>query len=274
MTGRRALLTALVPPLMLPLLLAGAAAADTAPPPNDLRAKAQVVAVTSRTTGTTVGATDEATEPSGSCGATSGSVWYSFTASQSRGVLATLQAGGNLDAVVDIYLVRRSQLLSVACGVTDEHGRAETALRAEAGARYLVRVAGLPGTEQASFTLGLAMGPAPVRPPGRGLSRRGSAGTLDWALHTDAAYWVNMAEGINYRINLASGRLCMRLDIYPAGTSSFDGVAPSRVLRCGGYTVFTPPAGGSGRYVLRVNASPAARRSSALPPACRPHAVR
>jgi hypothetical protein len=64
-----------------------------------------------------------------------------------------------------------------------------------------------------------------------------------------------MAEGVNYRINLAPESACMRLDIYPPGTRSFDATAPAGGRRCGGYVVFTPPAGGGGRYVLRVTAN-------------------
>ena len=38
------------------------------------------------------------------------SVWYSFTADADRGILAALDAGGEMDAIVEVFQRERSQV--------------------------------------------------------------------------------------------------------------------------------------------------------------------
>src|SRR5918995_4770351 len=121
-------------------LLPGAALA--APPPNDNRADAQQVALPSTTDGTTVESTQEPNESSG-CSSTRGSVWYRVTTDRAGRVIVGLAANGDLDAVVDVYRVRRSQLASVVCDTTDENGRASFSFPVGENETYLIRVAPL-----------------------------------------------------------------------------------------------------------------------------------
>src|SRR4051794_6645745 len=86
-------------------VLAIAPAASAAPPANDARAAAQPLgALPASVRGTTVGATVEADEPPSQCATTGASVWYSFTAAESRSVVLALDAEGDLDAAADVYV--------------------------------------------------------------------------------------------------------------------------------------------------------------------------
>jgi hypothetical protein len=78
-------------------------------------------------------------------------------------------------------------------------------------------------------------------------------------LRVDAAWSVRLNSGRSYRINLVHGRYCMPLQLYAPGVDSFE-AEPVKQLSCGGYGVFTPPPGGSGRYVVRVQADGSSRQ--------------
>src|SRR4051794_4811693 len=124
----------------LAALLALPAAASAAPPANDARADAQAITLPASVTGTTAEATRESTEPRDGCQTGAGTVWYSLTAGSSTRVAVDLQAQGKLDAAVEAFHVRRSQLDEVDCDQTDDNGAASVAIDATKGDTYLIRV--------------------------------------------------------------------------------------------------------------------------------------
>ena len=229
------------------------AAALAAPPPNDNRADAQQVALPSTTDGTTVEATQEANEPSG-CSSPRGTVWYRVTPDRAGRVIVGLAANGDLDAVVDVYRVRRSQLTTVNCDTTDENGRASLSFPVDEDETYLIRVAPVFNSVDDSFRLTVQLGEPDAQPPGAPLPRGGARGTLHRALNPSDAYSIELREGVSYRFNLAS-RSCTPLQIYPPGTEDFESDRAVETLRCGGYTLYTPDEGESGTYSLLARAS-------------------
>jgi hypothetical protein len=232
---------------------AGAAAA---PPPNDNRADAQVVALPSATDGTTVEATTEMNEPGG-CSGTRGTVWYRVAPDRAGRVIVGLTANGDLDAVVDVYRVRRSQLANVGCDTTDENGRASLSFPVAQGETYLIRVAPIFNSVDDTFRLTLQLGDPDAEPPGPPLPRAGARGTLHRVLNPSDAHSVRLREGVTYRFNLATPQ-CTQLALYPPGTESFEGERPAASVGCSGYIVFTPDDGEGGVYSLL--ASSLARR--------------
>ena len=112
---------------LLALLIAPAtaAAAHSAapPPPNDKRASATQVGLPASLFGTTVGATDEASDPSSNCGRAHDTVWYRISGTEPGRVVVRIAALGDLDAVVSVYRPVRSRLSQVGCDATDENGR-------------------------------------------------------------------------------------------------------------------------------------------------------
>jgi hypothetical protein len=226
------------------------ATALAAPPPNDDRQDAQAVASLPATAdGTTVEATREETEPASGCvSAERGTVWYRVTPGRAGRVILGMAANGDLDAVVDVYRVRRSQLLPVTCVLTDEEGRAELDFPVGEDDVFLIRVAPLANSVDDSFRLNLQLADQDATPPGTPLARNGSTGTLNGVLNPSDAYSVELAEGVTYRFNLASRR-CTQLSVYPPGTKTF-ARRPVAGAGCGGYTQFTPSAGQGGVYTL------------------------
>jgi hypothetical protein len=261
MTPRRTVLACLVTLLAGMAVPAGAGA--QAAPANDQRAAAQALpAPPASISGTTVGATvDTTAEPAGSCGATGASVWYLVTAGSDQRLVASLDANGDLDAVIDVFRRQRSQTSAVTCDATDKDGAASVTFSAKKGESYLVRVAALPNSAAGTFHLDLvAAQPAP-RPPGALLPSRGVTRTLDRVANVTDAFSARLHAGTAYRINL-DGRIdegCMSLAIYAPGTSSFEDGEADRTLRCGGYLLFTPGPGESGRYSFLVRSSSGVR---------------
>lgn len=248
---------------------AGASAATAAAPSNDARASAQALgAPPSSVSGTTVGATVEATgEPVGGCGATGASVWYRFDAAADGRLIASLDAAGDLDAVVDVFRRVRSQATSVTCEATDKDGNAQAAFRVKEGESYLVRVAALPNSAAGTFRLDLAVAFPEPSAPGAPLPSRGVTRTLDRVGHVADAFSARLRSGVPYRINLAAlgggeeedEDACVSLSVYAPGTSSFDDGETVKSLRCGGYVLFTPGPGDGGRYSFLVQASSSVR---------------
>src|ERR1700761_8020094 len=112
---------------ILALATAGSAIADPAPPPNDARDNAVTLGPLPATvSGTTVGATVAPTDPSSRCAEEGGSVWYQVAVgAQAPPKLAVqVEANGELDAAVDVFVKQRSQNLPVTCQRTDKHGEA------------------------------------------------------------------------------------------------------------------------------------------------------
>ena len=101
-------------------LLALPFTAAAAPPANDNRDNAQPITLPANVTGTTVDSTRENLEPGEICQSGAGSVWYSLTATSSGRVAFTLQAQGKLDAGVEVFRVRRSQLDELDCDQTND----------------------------------------------------------------------------------------------------------------------------------------------------------
>jgi hypothetical protein len=240
----------------VPMIMVMTTPATAAAPSNDNRADAQVVGVPAKVTGTTVDATTETGERRRVCdGQTSASVWYRFTGTDERGVVAKLAAHGNLDAEIDIYKQRRSQLEFVACDLTDDRGLGAAGFRVTDGATYFLRVAERHNSEANSFTLNLLQGPPPAEPPGRSLASGHAKGRLDRVLKVDAAYHLHLSAGTPYRFNLVHNESdCQKLALFPPGTSNFETATPVLSRRCGGYAVYAPAPGDGGRYFIRITA--------------------
>ncbi|MEA2427031.1 MAG: hypothetical protein QOF37_659 [Thermoleophilaceae bacterium] len=244
----------------LGLLLLGVAAllapasALAAAPANDDRANAQVVHIPANVDGTTADSTRETGEPASGCAQDGGSVWYRVNTTDKGRLILSLTAAGNLDAVVDVYRLQRSQISGVTCETTDSKGDASLDFNVKPGESYLIRVSQLQTSAPGTFQLRLQMATPPAKPPGTPLPRGGARGTLDRVFNPSAAYSFRMREGVTYRLHLATGTECTPLLIYGPHTHSFN-ANPVGGLRCGGYTVFTPRGGKSGRYTLLAKAS-------------------
>jgi len=234
-------------------------AATAAPPSNDARtAPQQLGALPATVRGTTAEATTEPDEPFSSCGpAIKNSVWYAFTAGADRGVLAALDAAGDMDAVVDVYERQRSQITAVGCQPTNRRGQATVDFDATAGTDYLIRVAPLSNSVADAFTLRVVVPDEPARPPGQALAGNGVNAFVDRFANPDDAWAVRLRKGRTYRVNfVTSSPGCAQLSLFPAGTSSFS-ETPVRTMGCDAHTVYTPPE--SGRYTMLVRAPRASR---------------
>jgi hypothetical protein len=229
------------------------AAASAAPPPNDSRTSPQPIQLGSSVNGTTVDSTREDSDPASGCSQDGGSVWYRVTTPRAGRVIVQLAANGDLDAVVDVFRVRRSQLIETACDITDDRGRSSFDFNVGNNETYLVRVAQLTNSAANSFRLTVQIGRPPAEPPGAPLPRKGATGTLNRVLIPSVAYSVKLRAGTTYRFNLNS-QACTRLSIYPPNSESFDDDPALKTLRCGGYTQFTPGVGEGGRYSLLAEA--------------------
>jgi hypothetical protein len=227
-----------------------------APPPNDARTAAQELGqLPALVRGTSVEATLEADEPGSGCGPIKNSVWFGFTASSNGELLVALDADGDLDAVLEVFVRERSQLTSLSCQLTDRRGRATIDADATAGVTYLVRVAARANSVDGTFTLRAVLPDEPAQPPGLPLPAAGSGGRVDRFANPDDAWSTRMREGSTYRINLVTvGSGCAQVALYAAG--EFGG-APETTLSCDEHTVFAPPE--SGRFTLHVRAPRASR---------------
>jgi hypothetical protein len=225
-------------------------------PPNDERANAQAIHNLPATiNGTTVGATLEAGEPESACGVgTTNSVWYSVRAQSAERIALDLTAGGELDGTVAVYHAVRSQLQSVDCQQTEARGKAALSFKASKNGLYLIRVASLQNSQQASFTLEVFLPTPAVGPPGAPLSRTGISGQVDRIQNINAAYAFTMHSGVSYLINLANRTkgACVSGALFAPGTSSFEGEPALLRIGCGGYRLFTPGPGQGGLYSFEV----------------------
>lgn len=241
------------------VLLLGAVtqALAASPPSNDNRNSAQPLgALPAAATGTTVGATVETNEPPSGCARTAGSVWYSisFGSSPPGEVGIKVQANGDLDAAVDVFQRQRSQNIPVTCARTDQDGFAGTTFQPSADATYLIRIAQRANSTSGTFSLKVFVVPPPPSPPGPALPARGGHGVLDSTFDTEGAYSLDLQAGTTYKFNLVkTNHGCMRLGIFPPGTSSFGGGAAAG-LSCAGYRLFTPTV--SGLWSFLVTAGP------------------
>lgn len=238
-----------------------AAVALAAPPSNDDRADARSLALPASVRGSTEEATLEESESRqfSRCGEVRGSVWYSVPAGPARRISIRLAAGGDLDAVIDVFRPVRSRLDPVTCETTDDSGDAALTFGANEGQRFLIRVARRPSSVDGDFRLDVFSPSPPARPPGRPLPAGGVSRSVDRLQNPDDAFATRMRAGRSYRINLApaNGR-CVGLELYGPATKSF-GRNPLRDLRCGGYFLFTPGPGGGGRHSLLVESNDRSR---------------
>ena len=207
--------------------------ASAAPPPNDARsAPAAVGALPATISGTTVESTVDADEPPSACGPVSpkGSVWYALSGAGARDLLVALDAGGDMDATVEVFSRQRSQVTSVGCQTTNRRGEATVDFTGVADASYLIRVAPLPNSVQAGFRLRVVAPEPPATPPGPLLPAGGGSGQVDRFGNPDDAWSIQVQKGRAYRINLVTpGKGCARGALFAPGSGFGDQVKP---LRC------------------------------------------
>jgi hypothetical protein len=243
--------------LMAALATPAVAAEPPAAPANDSQAAAQVIHILPATiSGTTIGATTDAGTggQSSSCADSAASVWYSVRATSAQRIAVDLAASGASEATVDVYHAVRSQLNSVACDRTDVKGKASLSFNASKNGLYLIRVAALPNSQLASFTLEVFLPTPAVRPPGVPLDGAGASGRVDPIQNVNAAYAVTLHAGVSYLINLANGQGggCVTGQLFAPGTRNFETASAVTHIDCRGYRLFTPSAGQGGRYSFEV----------------------
>jgi hypothetical protein len=205
--------------------------------------------------GTTVGATDDPTDPRSDCGRAHDTVWYRLSGVESGRLVLRLNAFGELDAIVSVYRVVRSRLTPVGCTATDENGRGALSFTS-GGGDYLVMVGRERTSDDGRFRLTMFRQEPSSKPPGRALPRHGAGSWVEPITDFDDAWSLRMHAGVEYRINLSPARgRCITLALFRPGTRSFANAAPVHLLPCGGYFTYTPSFGGSGRYTLLVTAS-------------------
>jgi hypothetical protein len=253
------LLAALASCIALLLVPATAVAGRSAgAPANDSRAKATPIGGLPATVpGTTVGATDDPTDPGSDCGRAHDTVWYRVSGVGAGRLVLRLNAFGDLDAIVSVYRAVRSRLIPVTCTPTDDNGRGALTFTSDGG-DYLVMVGRERTSDDGSFRLTLFRQEPTSKAPGRKLPRGGVSTWVDPISNFDDAWSLRMKAGVEYRINLSPARgRCITLALFRPGTRSFLGAAPLHVEACGGYFTYTPGFGGSGRYSLLVTATDA-----------------
>jgi hypothetical protein len=251
----RTVIALLIALLFVPATAAAAHSAS-APPPNDNRANAtRVDALPAALSGTTVGATDEKSDPTSYCGRADDTVWYRISGTEPGRIVVRIAALGDLDAVVSVYRPVRSRLSPVGCSATDQNGRGALSFKS-AGGDYLVMVGRERTSDDGRFKLTMFRQEPSSRPPGRPLTRGGIGSWVEPISDYDDAFSLRMKAGVEYRINLSPARgRCISLGLYRPGTRSFAAATPVRAMPCGGYFTYTPGFGGSGRYSLLVTAS-------------------
>ena len=234
--------------------LVAASTAMAAPPPNDARGTPQSLgALPADVRGTTVESSLEADEPASGCATVRGSVWYAFDAAEDRSVVFALDAEGDLDAAVDVYLRERSQITPVACRRTNRRGALTFEEDLEGGASYLVRVASRGNSVDGDFRLRVIEPDRPASFPGPRLPRRGVNTFVDRFSNPDDAWSVRLERGIAYRMNLvSSGGRCALAEFHQPGGGDI-----VRRMRCDAHTVYVPET--SGLHTLHVQAPRASR---------------
>jgi hypothetical protein len=233
--------------------LATAAVAQAAPPANDARVAAQALgALPADVRGTTVEASLEPDEPPPGCAPMRGSVWFAFDAAEARSIVVALDAEGDLDAVVDVFVRERSQLTPETCRRTNRRGELTFEVEPDEATSYLVRVASRANSVDGAFRLRVIEPERPARFPGPRLPRAGVSAFVDRLANPDDAWSVRMRRGVAYRMNLVSrGGRCAVAELH-----SPDGEVIRR-MRCDAHTVWVPDQ--TGLHTLHVQAPRAAR---------------
>ena len=195
--------------------------------------------------------------PDPSCSAGQGVVWYTATAPRRGPMLATVTAGDDSDAALVVYRLVRSKATELLCVPTDRTGSASVPWYAYPGRSYLIGVARRANSPAGPFRLSVSSREPLPRPPGTALPTQGTSETVTPFLDAADAWAMSMSRGTSYKINLASQRACVRLDIYRPGSYRFveTNHADRGTLSCGGYLLFTPGVDGGGTYSLVVTAA-------------------
>lgn len=216
-----------------------------------------VGALPARVDGSTKEARVRKDAPVPSCSAGQGVVWYTATARGRGPMLAAVTAGGDSDAALAVYRLVRSKAKELLCVPTDRAGSASVPWYAYPGQSYLIGVARRAGSPAGSFQLSVASREPLPRPPGTALPAGGTRETVTPVLDAADAWAVSMRRGTSYKINLASPRGCIRLDIYRPDSYRFVDAnhAERGTLSCAGYLLFTPGVDGGGTYSLVVKAA-------------------
>ena len=238
------------------------ASAVAAPPPNDLPAAPQALTLPANVRGATAEATLDADEPAASCApGIKNSVSLSFTAAADRSVLAALDAGGEMDANIEVFQRQRSQVIPVACATTNRRGKATVDI--DAASRR-----GLPDPRRAARELGHGGLLAARRRPRRaGAAARARASRAGASAPPRTASQIPTkcgpsASGPGARTGStpsprgAAARACRSTARARPGFGS-----PLKTLGCDRHLVYTPPD--TGLYTLLVVAP---RASSARLP--------
>jgi hypothetical protein len=241
---------------ILALMTAAVAVAAPSPPSNDSRDSPVILGpLPASASGTTVGSTVAPTDPSSSCADEGGSVWYQLAvgAQAPPSIAVQVDANGELDAAVDVFVKQRSQNIPVTCQRTDKNGESVFAFTPQKRTTYLIRVAQLSNSASGTFSLRVFQPPPAATPPGAPLGAQGASGSLARVVDVSSAYSAVLTAGVSYQVNLVSRiKGCMRLAIYAPQTKSFASSSPVGGLSCQGYRLFTPRL--SGRYSLLVGA--------------------
>jgi hypothetical protein len=220
---------------VLPAAAAARSAAGAATPPgNDNRASAtQVGSLPATVSGTTVGATDDLTDPRSDCGRAHDTVWYRLTGTGPGRIVVRVAAAGELDAVVSVYRAVRSRVTPAGCAATDEAGRGALSFTSTGG-DYLVMVGRERASDDGRFRLTVFRQEPSSKAPGRTLLRRGISSWVEPISDYDDAWSLRMKAGVQYRINLSPARgRCITLSLFRPGTRSFAGAAPLQTVPCG-----------------------------------------
>ena len=247
----RSLVLVVVTAMGLALAVAAPAAAQA--PGNDSRWSPAVIGSLPATIpGSLVEATSAYDDPWG-CGGSKNSLWYSYTPTESQSILVGFSANGVMDGSVDIYSVTRSQLGLVGCSATDKDGEALVDLTVTAGQEYLIKVSALWNSALDKFTLRVVAPGAPTPPPGEPLPTNGVVSEVYRFTNPDDVWSVDLVAGTTYRMNfVTTGDYCAFVDLFPAGTTSFEKATPLRSKSCDAHTVFVAETSGS--YPIRVMA--------------------
>jgi hypothetical protein len=234
------------------LLVAAAPAAAAGPDNDDRNSAGRVGHLPATVDGSVKGAGIQGPEAPSPCADSGGSVWYRLDAGVSRRVVVRLAAAGDLDATIDVYARLRSQQRFLTCDVGDANGQAAVAFDVERGRSYLIRVSRRANSVADSFRLAF-VGVGSSRLPGPQLPASGVSGTLDRAQRTEQSWSAVLRAGVRYRIAVAHpGAGCVSAQVY--GPRARSGQRPAASVSCRGYALFTPRAGGDGRYAIVVHA--------------------
>jgi hypothetical protein len=214
------------------------------PPANDTRREAAPYGTLStKVTGSTLGATTDSNDPR-SCGLAGGTVWYTVVPVRAQRLVLQLHATGDLDAAVAVVRHIRSEYDTVACGKTDAKGDAALAWDVERGVSYLVAVGQRRGSPPGDFTLDVLAASGREALPGSQLPSGGIGSTVNWLTDVNDIYWTTLVAGRTYRLAFQS-TACATLILR-------DKRREIASYACSEYTTFTPGPDGGGRYSLDV----------------------